>query len=55
MPRAHDWDFVATGDLDGDATVDLLRQNTSKDETSEWLMSPGGSVGSFTFSAATQW
>src|SRR6266511_2957151 len=32
--------------------VDLLRQNTPEDETSEWLMSPGGSVGSFTFTPA---
>jgi hypothetical protein len=43
---------TASGDFDGDATVHLLRQNTPKDKTSEWLMSPGDSVGSFTFTPA---
>lgn len=27
MPLAQDCDLVATGDFDGDTTLDLLRQN----------------------------
>src|SRR6266511_2114650 len=42
------------GDFDGDTGVDLQRQSTPKDQTSEWLTSPDRNVGSLTFTPAGQ-
>jgi hypothetical protein len=44
-PAAPGWDVVATGDLNGDATIDLMWQNALNGATAEWLMAPG--VGAF--------
>ena len=40
--------MVATGDFNGDATIDLMWQSALNGATAEWLMAPGaGGVGAF--------
>jgi hypothetical protein len=44
---AAGWELAASADFNGDGIIDLLWQNALNGATSEWLMSPGGGVGSF--------